>query len=47
MKNNIEIVTERLVLKSITPGFINEIFKNKTKEEIAIFLVLMKQDICT
>lgn len=33
MKHNIENVTERLVLKSITSGFINEIFKTKIRKK--------------
>ena len=34
MKNQIEIITDRLVLKSITPEIIHELFNTKTKEEI-------------
>ena len=32
--NQIEITTERLILKSITPAIIHELFHTKTKEEI-------------
>lgn len=32
--NQIEIHTDRLILKSITPTIIHELFKTKTKEEI-------------
>jgi ribosomal-protein-alanine N-acetyltransferase len=34
MTNQIEIITERLILKSITPAIIHELFNTKTKEEI-------------
>ena len=34
MKNQIEITTDRLILKSITPKIIHELFNTKTKEEI-------------
>jgi ribosomal-protein-alanine N-acetyltransferase len=36
MKHLIEIITPRLVLKSITPNFINEIFAQQSIEEIKI-----------
>lgn len=32
--NQIEIQTERLILKSITPAIIHELFKTKTRDEI-------------
>jgi ribosomal-protein-alanine N-acetyltransferase len=34
MTNQIEIITERLILKSITPAIIHELFTTKTKEKI-------------
>lgn len=34
MTNQIEIITQRLILKSITPVIIHELFNTKTKEEI-------------
>ncbi|WP_293895863.1 GNAT family protein [Flavobacterium sp.] len=34
MNNQIEITTPRLILKSITPSIINELFKTRSKEEI-------------
>jgi ribosomal-protein-alanine N-acetyltransferase len=34
MTNQIEIITERLILRSITPAIIHELFHTKTKEEI-------------
>ena len=37
MEDQIEIITERLILKSITPNIIIELFKEKTKEEIQAF----------
>ncbi|MEC4003719.1 GNAT family protein [Flavobacterium sp. SUN052] len=37
MENQIEITTERLILKSITPAIINELFNTKTKEEIITY----------
>ena len=36
MKHLIEIITPRLVLKSVTPNFINEIFAQQSIEEIKI-----------
>lgn len=35
--NSIEITTERLILKSITPAIIHELFHSKTKEEIVTY----------
>ena len=32
--NQIQIKTERLILKSITPAIIHELFYTKTKQEI-------------
>ena len=37
MKDQIEIITERLVLKSITPGIIKMLFEEKTKAEIIAY----------
>lgn len=37
MKNQIEISTPRLFLKSITPSFIHEFFNSKSKEEIVTY----------
>lgn len=37
MENLVELHTERLVLKSITPALIHELFNTKTKEEIMTF----------
>lgn len=37
MNTSIEINTPRLLLKSITPAIINELFKNKSKEELMTF----------
>lgn len=37
MTNAIEINTPRLLLKSITPALINELFKTKSKEELLLF----------
>ncbi len=34
MENQIEIITKRLILKSITPAIIHELFNTKSKEEI-------------
>ena len=34
MENQIEITTERLILKSLTPAIIHEIFNTKSDEEI-------------
>ena len=34
MTNQIEITTERLILKSITPALIHELFNSRSKEEI-------------
>ena len=34
MENQIEIATPRLILKSITPDLIHELFNTKSKEEI-------------
>lgn len=37
MNTSIEINTPRLLLKGITPAIINELFKNKSKEELMTF----------
>lgn len=37
MENKIEITTERLILKSITPALIHEFFETKSKEEIITY----------
>ena len=37
MVNQIEITTERLILKSITPALIHEFFETKSKEEIITY----------
>jgi len=37
MKNQLEISTARLLLKSITPSFINEFFDSKSKDEIVAY----------
>lgn len=37
MTNQIEIKTPRLILKSITPGIIHELFNTQTKEEIMAY----------
>jgi [ribosomal protein S5]-alanine N-acetyltransferase len=37
MKNQIELTTDRLILKSITPEIIHELFNTKTKEEIITY----------
>jgi ribosomal-protein-alanine N-acetyltransferase len=35
--NQIQIITNRIILKSITPAIINELFETKTKEEIMTY----------
>lgn len=40
MTDQIEINTSRLVLKSITPAIIRELFEKKTKEEITAFFAV-------
>jgi [ribosomal protein S5]-alanine N-acetyltransferase len=37
MIHQIEIATPRLILKSVTPALIHELFETKTKEEIVLF----------
>ena len=37
MINQIEITTPRLILKSITPAIIHELFKTKSKEEVKAY----------
>ena len=37
MKHEIEIETTRLLLKSITPAFVNYLFKEKTQDEIMLY----------
>lgn len=37
MENQVEISTQRLILKSITPSIIHEMYATKTKEEIIQF----------
>lgn len=43
MLNDIPITTGRLILKSITPAVINNLFKTKTKEEIISFFGIDEQ----
>jgi len=40
MINSVELNTPRLLLKSITPAIINELFKTKSKEELLLFFNL-------
>jgi hypothetical protein len=40
MTNSIELNTPRLLLKSVTPAIINELFKTKSKEELLLFFNL-------
>lgn len=40
MINSIELHTPRLLLKSITPALINELFNTKSKEELCLFFNL-------
>ena len=44
MINSIELHTPRLLLKSITPAHINELFKIKSKEELLLFFNLDEPD---
>jgi ribosomal-protein-alanine N-acetyltransferase len=40
--NQIELHTERLILKSITPAIIHELFETKSKEEIINYFLKLK-----
>lgn len=40
MPNPIELQTDRLKLKGITPTIIHEMFNTKTKSEIILYIVL-------